>query len=62
MDRPFNFDLDRMRKSVESGTVSFPRGIGRARQQFLRDDNRRFTPPNVDSYHGAECVRGLILG
>lgn len=61
-DRPVNFDLERMKASLASGTISFPRGLGRARQQYLRDCNNRLPQPAVENYHGAECVRGLVLG
>ena len=59
---PFNFDLEKLERALQSGTISMPRGLGRSRQQFLRDNNRRLRQPAVDRYHGAECVRGLILG
>lgn len=62
LDPPVNFDLERMKASLASGTISFPRGLGRARQQYLRDNNKRFEAPPVKEFHGAECVRGLILG
>lgn len=62
MDTLFNFDLGRMRKAVNSGTVSFPRGLGRMRQQFLRDDNQRLgNNLHPKEYHATECVRGLLL-
>lgn len=62
-ETPFNFDLERIQKSIESGVVTFPKGLGNARQQFLRDDNKRLgmsAYPN--QYHGAEIVRGLVHG
>lgn len=63
MDIPFNFDLERMRKAVEGGSVSFPRGLRGARQQFLRDDNKRLgNDLHPKEYHAAECVRGLLHG
>lgn len=62
LDPPVNFDLERMKASLASGVVSFPRGLGRARRQFLRDDNKvlgyDFKP---SEYNAVECVRGLLL-
>lgn len=38
LDPPFNFDLERMKASLESGTISFPRGLtGEERRAFLRE-------------------------
>lgn len=58
----FYFSLERLEKALQSGTITLPRGLGRGRQQFVRDNNQRLTQPSVDRYHAAECVRGLILG
>lgn len=61
--RQFNFDLDKISKAINSGIVSFPRGLKGARQQFLRDDNKRLGNwLGVEQYHATECVRGLIHG
>lgn len=57
-----NWDLDRMKLALGGGIVSFPRGLGRARQQFVRDDNQRYVPMSVNDYRATEIVRGLILG
>jgi len=36
-DAPFNFDLDKMKEALESGTISFPRRLtGEERQEFIR--------------------------
>lgn len=60
--QPFNFDIHKLERSLSSGIVSFPRGLGRARQQYIRDNNRQLPQPSVDRYHATECVRGIIHG
>lgn len=36
-DAPFNFDLDKMKEALESGVISFPRGLtGEERREFIR--------------------------
>lgn len=38
LDPPFNYDLERLQASLESGTISFPRGLtGEERRAFLRE-------------------------
>lgn len=61
LDPPVNFDLERMKASIASGTISFPRGLGRARRQYLRDNNQCLDQEPVERYSAAECVRGLVL-
>lgn len=61
LDPPFNFDLDRIKASIESGTITLPRGLGHARRQYLRDNNQRLDQAPVERYSAAECVRGLVL-
>lgn len=56
-----NFDLDKMKKAINSGVVSFPPGLGRIRQQFLRDDQRVGYDLSVKDYTAVEIVRGLVL-
>lgn len=37
-DPPFNFELERMKESIESGTITLPRGqTGEERRAFLRE-------------------------
>lgn len=60
--KPFNFDIHKLEQALISGVVSFPKGLGRARQQYLRDSNKHFPQPAVDRYRAAECVRGIIHG
>lgn len=57
----FNFDLTRIKASIESGVVSFPRGLtGKQRRQFIRD---RFHPAELHKGPSPEeIVRGLIHG
>lgn len=36
-DPPFNFNLERMQAALNSGTISFPRGLtGEERREFIR--------------------------
>lgn len=57
----FNFDLERIKASIESGIVSFPWGLrGQQRRQFMRD-----THMPINLYHGYtahEMARGLAFG
>lgn len=37
----FNFDLEKMEKALNSGTISFPRGLtGEQRRAFIREQLR----------------------
>lgn len=37
LDPPFNFDLEKLTASINSGVISFPRGLtGEERREFLR--------------------------
>lgn len=37
MEAQFNFDLDQMKAALESGVISFPRGLtGEERREFIR--------------------------
>lgn len=58
----FNFDLVKLHQAIRSGVISFPRGLGKSRQQYIRDDNRRLGMRIYpDQFHAAEIVRGLLL-
>ena len=58
--REFNFDLDRMKASLASGTVSLPRGMSHLqRRQFIRDHLKDNHPKGVTP---EEIVRGLVYG
>lgn len=59
--QPYNptFDIRKLVRAIESGTISFPKGLRGGRQQFLRDAMHEHLDPS--KYHAAECVRGLLL-
>ena len=57
----FNFDLERMKASLNSGSISLPRGMTRTqRRQFLRDSHVLTDLPKGPT--PAEIVRGLVHG
>jgi hypothetical protein len=55
-----NFDLERMKTSIESGTISLPRGMThQQRRQFVRDHLKDNLPKGPSP---EEIVRGLVHG
>ena len=56
----FNFDLERIKASIESGTVRMPRGLThQQRRQFIRDHLKLDLPKGPSP---EEIVRGLVHG
>lgn len=48
----FNFDLEEMEKALNSGTISFPRGLtGEQRRAFIRERLKQIDDP--DSLHSS---------
>lgn len=60
-DQPVNFDLERMKASLNSGVISLPRGLKRRQiRQFIRDS---LTPMDLHKGPTApELARALIHG
>lgn len=54
-----NFDIRKLARAINSGTISFPKGLRGGRQQFLRDAMHDQLDPS--RYHAAEVVRGLLM-